>query len=245
MKVVVVNLARSVDRRQRVEKLLRDAGVAFDVFNAVDGRACNHPLFARVDQNLAEIRRGFLLNPGEIGCYASHFLLWQQAIAENCPLLVLEDDIDISADFAAVVRLVAAQIAARGLIRLSAHKARPYVPVARLDATYDLVRFPLGPHGTTGYAVSPAAARKLVAAADIWFEPVDCHLDRFWTHGVDCLALHPFPVRHASPEPEDSDIRAGIGRVRKSRRYRRLRALYRARDDVLRYLANQRYRWLG
>lgn len=240
MDIAVINLERSAERRARMLGLLAEAGVTARFFAAVDGRAGPHPLFDRVDQHAAEVRRGFRLNPGEIGCYASHYLLWQEAVATGRSVLILEDDIDIAPDFAAAVALVARHIDDAALIRLSAHKDRPFLPVADLDGRHRLVRFPLGPHGTTGYAVSPRGAAKLLGAADMWFEPVDCHLDRFWTHGVPCYALHPFPVTHASPEAEDSDIRAGLDKVRKSRRYRWRRFLYRARDDLLRYLSNLR-----
>lgn len=244
MRTVVVNLERSVDRRRSMEELLAREGVEGTFFPAVDGRGAAHPLFAHVDQHLAEVRRGFLLNPGEIGCFASHYLIWQMAVSQNEPILILEDDIAVSPGFAKVVDLVARHIDARGLIRLSAHKDRPFVFVAQLSETHDLVRFPLGPHGTTGYAVSPAAAARLLKTASVWFEPVDCHLDRFWTHGVPCFALHPFPVVHACPESDDSEIRSGLEEVRKSRRYRRVRSLFRKRDNILRYIYNLRYSWI-
>lgn len=243
MKIVVVNLERSVDRRRSMEELLAREGVKGAFFPAIDGRGADHPLFARVDQRLAEMRRGFQLNRGEIGCFASHYLLWEQAVSENEPVLILEDDIAVVPGFAEAVDLVERHVEARGLIRLSAHKDRPFAFVEALSETYNLVRFPLGPHGTTGYAVSPAAANKLLKAANVWFEPVDCHLDRFWTHGVSCFAIHPFPVVHACPESDNSEIRSGLGRAKKSRRYRRIRSFYRHRDNVLRRIANWRYKW--
>lgn len=245
MKTVVVNLERSVDRRRSMEELLVREGVEATFFPAVDGRGTRHPLFEHVDQRLAEVRRGFQLNPGEIGCFASHYLLWEQAVSNSEPVLILEDDIVVSSGFAEAVDLVERHIEARGLIRLSAHKDRPFVFVASLSETYNLVRFPLGPHGTTGYAVSPEAAAKLLKAASVWFEPVDCHLDRFWTHGVPCFAVHPFPVVHAFPDSDNSDIRSGLEKVQKSRRYRRIRSLYRKRDKFLRKIANLRYKLLG
>lgn len=33
---------------------------------------------------------------GELGCYASHYLMWQKCVEINEPIIILEDDIKIS-----------------------------------------------------------------------------------------------------------------------------------------------------
>ena len=243
--IVVINLARSIERRQTIETRLGSLGLPFRVFDAVDGREGEHPLFARYDERQAEIRRGFPLTRGELGCYASHYLVWQQCIDNDRPVLILEDDIDISDDFVAASRLTEQKLHTYGLIRLSAHKDRDYAVVEPCPDGYQIIRFKIGPHGGSAYALTPQAARRLLDTATTWFEPVDCHLDRFWTHGVGSYGLTPFPVTHVQWSPQQSEIWQGNTREKKSRRYRKLRALYRAKDDIGRFLYNLAYwgRW--
>lgn len=243
LEIVVVNLERSLERRQQMTALLTPLGLPFSFFQAVDGRAVCHPLFDRADQKLAEIRRGFTLNAGELGCFASHYLLWQRCVQENRPLLIFEDDVAINDGFPEAYRLASERIDRCGLIRFSGHKERAYTRQETIDDRWSIVRFFKGPHGTSCYAVSPKAAARLIAAASVWFEPVDCHLDRFWTHGVHSQAIFPYPVRHAADTEEQSEIWQGTKRAPKSRRFRRWRALYRARDDVGRFFANLPYSW--
>lgn len=245
--IVVVNLVRSTERKAMMMSLLDPLGLPYSFFEAVDGRAGPHPLFQRFDPHAAEVRRGFTLTPGELGCYASHYLLWERCVKENRPLLIFEDDVGINDNFLAAYQTAAKQIEKYGLIRFSGHKVRPWTTVETVGNGLDIVRLKIGPHGTSCYAISPKAAQRLIATAKIWFEPVDCHLDRFWTHGVECYGISPWPVTHLAETAAQSEIWQGAQREKKSRRFRKLRALYRARDDVGRFLANLRYvgRWKG
>ncbi|NTF08049.1 glycosyltransferase family 25 protein [Agrobacterium rubi] len=239
--IVVVNLARSTERKSAMIALLAPLGLSYSFFEAVDGRSSPHPLFQRFDPRIAEIRRGFTLTPGELGCYASHYLLWERCVRENRPLLIFEDDVGINDNFLAAYHAAADKIEDYGLIRFSGHKIRPWTLVESVSIDLDIIRLKIGPHGTSCYAVSPKAAKKLIAKADVWFEPVDCHLDRFWTHGVGCYGLSPWPVTHLAETAAQSEIWQGAAREKKSRRFRKLRALYRAGDDVGRFFANLRY----
>ena len=45
------------------------------------------------------------LTPNEIGCYLSHFRLYEKIVEENIDrAVILEDDVDVSADFPSVLR---------------------------------------------------------------------------------------------------------------------------------------------
>ncbi len=245
LEIVVVNLERSVERREDMVRLLEPLGLPYSFFDAVDGRKGRHSSFDHFDERLAEVRRGFILNAGELGCFASHYLLWERCVRENKPLLIFEDDVVLNDNFAQAYHFAARKIERYGLLRFSGHKRRQWATCERLNDAMRIVRFERGPHGTSCYAVSPKAASKLLAKAAIWFEPVDCHLDRFWTHGVGSYGISPLPVTHAAETPEQSEIWQGGQRAKKSRRFRRLRAIYRARDDIGRFLSNLPYagRW--
>lgn len=220
--------------------------VPYEFFDAVDGRAQQHPLFSRYNEQLALRHYGFEMAPGELGCYASHFLLWQGCAESGQPILVLEDDIEFAPHFKQAYEFAVQRIDKYGLLRFSGHKPRKYAVCERKD-DLDIVRFKRGPHGTSSYAISPAAAKKLIRTAEIWFEPVDVHLDRFWTHGVGSFGILPFPVTHLAMSAADSEIWEGTRRGSRSAEFRRQTRFIRMRETFGRFVSNIPYtgRWQG
>jgi glycosyl transferase family 25 len=205
LKVFVINLQDSVERRKRVSDRLNELHINFEVFPAIDGRKEPHPLFERYDaKRCGNYRRRAQMSGGELGCFASHFSLWSKCIELNEPILILEDDLIIADSVIEAIELVERNIETLGLLRLSGislHR-RPHKRVCKLGS-FDLVDHIRGPAGTQAYALAPEAARKLVDSAQTWFVPVDDYIDRYWGHGVDSLSLMPFPICLADM---DSDI---------------------------------------
>jgi len=69
LKVLLINLERSVSRRQTMETRLREIGLEYEILSAIDGRARFLELIKDVHE-LAFVRNvGRPLLPGEIGCY--------------------------------------------------------------------------------------------------------------------------------------------------------------------------------
>lgn len=243
--IVVVNLTRSHERRTAMRALLDPLGLPYRFFDAIDGRAKPHPLFSRFDPLKSEMRHGYILTPGELGCYASHYLLWEQSVAEDKPLLIFEDDVTLNDNFLSAYEVACDKIEKYGVIRFSRHKRRRWVRIESLSKGLDIIRLKIGPHGTSCYAVSPGAAKQLIETAKVWFEPVDCHLDRFWSHGIYCYNIAPPPVIHAAQTVEKSEIWGGTARDEPSSRFRFRRRVYRMYDKTLRFMCNIRYfgRW--
>lgn len=102
------------------------------------------------------------------------------------------------------------------------------------------MRYRKGPVGTQCYALSPAGAQALLRHADTWLEPVDRYIDRFWLHGIQSYALHPFAVR-LPPEELASDIEAARAATRNRVAQRR----HRWAGRLGRFRANLAYRLLG
>lgn len=245
LKIVVVNLARSSSRRAAMVEQLEPLGLAYEFFEAIDGKTQNHVLFNRFDARMAEIRRGYTLTAGELGCYASHFILWQRCVEQNCPLLIFEDDVAINDNFSSAYNGALEKIEQYGLLRFSGHKPRRWVHIEKVANDVSIVRLKIGPLGASCYAISPSAARMLLETADVWFEPIDCHLDRFWEHGIKPFGFAPWPVKHIAEAATLSEIWQGKPRGERSTKFMRLRALYRKRDDLVRFLANIKFvgRW--
>jgi len=202
--VYVINLASSRERRLKVCRRLEALGVSYEIFEAVDGRQAPHPLFDRYDDKRRKRYRRKPLSGGELGCGASHFLLWQKCADLNQPIVVMEDDVYVTNAFPAALDIAEGLINRLRYLRLagtSLHR-RPYRVVSNVGA-FDLVDHIRGPSGTLCYVLHPSAARALIAHAESWYLAVDDYMDRYWQHGVDCFSLMPFPVMVAD---NSSDI---------------------------------------
>jgi len=86
LKVFVISLQTSLDRRSRVTDMLKAIGLEFEFFDAVDGRSLDHKSYVAPDAP-------WELLPGEVGCYLSHLGVWRKVVNERVEVsLVLEDD---------------------------------------------------------------------------------------------------------------------------------------------------------
>ena len=100
MQIFVINMEKSKDRREYIEKHLSEFGINFDFFDAVDGRALSQEYIDSVfDKETAE-REWKPMNRGEIGCSLSHMAIYEKMIKENIPqAIIFEDDIVLKEDF--------------------------------------------------------------------------------------------------------------------------------------------------
>jgi len=98
MKIYVVNMARSTDRKQRISELLSGIGLEFEFFSAIDGRVSE---ITGYDNERRMKEKGHALTLGERGCFASHRALWKKCVSLQENMLILEDDIGLSDDFLA------------------------------------------------------------------------------------------------------------------------------------------------
>jgi len=203
LKIFVINLSSSVERLEKVTDQLASLELPFERFDAVDGRRSPHPLFARYDDQLRRRYRRTPMSPGELGCFASHFLLWQRCVEMGEPIVVLEDDVVIDPCFPQALRWAERIVNDFPYLRLAGTSLRksPYAPVGTLGP-FKLVDHLRGPTGTLCYVIHPRAAQKMLNASKRWCLAVDDHLDRYWQHGVDCFSLMPFPVKVGS-NPSD------------------------------------------
>jgi glycosyl transferase family 25 len=195
LKTFVINLAGSEERWETTSKRLTELKVPFERFEAVDGRVLPHPLFERHDDKLRQKYRGRALSGGELGCFTSHFLLWQRCVELNEPIVVMEDDVVINESFKEAIDIAGLHIDDLRYLRLAGTylKRHPYKKVKTIGV-FDLNDHIKGPSGALCYVVNPSAAKAFLAQADSWFLAVDDYMDHYWWHSVDCFSLMPFPI---------------------------------------------------
>ena len=96
--IFMVNLERRPDRYERMKYNFDQLGIDYKWVPAMDGRKITEELLAEAGIKMlpefSEPYHGRALTYGEIGCFLSHYRLWQQIVEEELDLvLIFEDDI--------------------------------------------------------------------------------------------------------------------------------------------------------
>lgn len=192
--VFLINLDRDPDRLAYMGAALEKLGLEFTRIPAVLGLAMPEwvkPYFLDSAGAIAS-----KLRVGEVGCYASHLVVARRMVDEAIPAaLVFEDDLELPADFAALIAETL-RLAPAGwdIIRLSNPPKAPYVPVADLPGGRDLALYARVPNNTGASLLSLSGARKLLRPGPRDLQ-IDEHLRRPWDLGMETYGIVPAPIR--------------------------------------------------
>lgn len=193
MKIIVISLKRSIERRKRIEKQLTDQGLPFEFFDAIDASEKEFLHSDRANNKVTYKRKGYYLLTSEIACFSSHFEIWKKCIFLNEPMIILEDNVDINSDFHHMIKPLADLMKKYNYIKLSATYKSNFklIDNPTLPEPYKLVKYFKPTCGTTAYIISPDAAQKLLTNAEQFLEPVDNYIDKPWNHGVKYVNIFP------------------------------------------------------
>ncbi|MCW8845725.1 MAG: glycosyltransferase family 25 protein [Gammaproteobacteria bacterium] len=239
MKILVISLPESAERRQSATGKLTTLGLSFEFIDGINGSTSRDPLLKRYREREFILNYGRPALPGELGCYASHYLAWQRCIELGEPVLVLEDDFKPLENFMDALALCEQHINAQGYIRLETTGDKPASTVFTQDG-FTLVKFLKAPQGALCYAISPSVARIFVARSQTFDYPVDVFVRNFWYHKVPLFGLKPYSAT-ASKIAVKSYIGSRRGHYPKSlgtrlhRSARKLKALLKTGIENLRY----------
>ena len=236
--IIVISLKRATERRLSIERQFCELNLPFRFFDAIDGKQ-GHELFAHYDANKARRIGEIPLTPGHLGCYASHFIVWQHCIDLGKPIVVLEDDAMIfSGPFLNFIAQASDLPQEIECVRLFKNKSRNKKSwqVFEQDGLA-IAKFLRGHKSATGYYLTPSAAQKFLKYGERWAEPVDIEMDQFWANGVECYGVLDPCLTH-NPEFE-SAIDSGIDTSQARRGLVRLRwRWYLLKGKVTRELHN-------
>ena len=229
LQTIVISLLRSPQRREKVEAELSKTNLIWSFLDAVDGSQLkSHPQ----EYQSRKVKRllGFDLTQNEIGCFLSHKQAWQRCLASNQTTLIFEDDFILLPHFKKTVQVLLSEFQDWQLIRLQSLANSSHV-VIRNMGDISIVKNLSDEVGATAYMLKPEAARILIDHAKDIYEPLDHFLEHRKKHGVQMLAVKPYPVdisKAPSTISDRPDVRKPIKGLRK-----KIRSLNRVLDRML------------
>ncbi|XP_033643048.1 procollagen galactosyltransferase 1-like [Asterias rubens] len=227
--IYMINLKRRPERRQRIVLSLEELGIDFKIVDAVDGRALT-------DDDLKELGVDMLpgyrdpyhervLTRGEIGCFLSHYFIWQEMVTEGFDkILIFEDDVRFKESFVPKIKALLQEINVNHLDWELLYIGRKIMEVdyeSYLDGFQHVVK-PSYTYWTLSYMLSLSGAQKLLAQKPLGkMIPVDEYLpimfdvhpetdwaDRFYPRNLKAYSVNPLlvePTHYTGAENYVSD----------------------------------------
>lgn len=195
--IFVINLEKSENRKIFMDKQLSKLSNNVVFFPAINGKDNpNFYLFKKYNEKKRFYRKGNLMNLSQLGCFASHYLLWEKCIELNRGIIILEDDAIIRQNFSEIYQFTSSKENIFEFFWLS-----PPAPVRRYQKGKEIYTIPntnnkislyfKGWANATGYFITPKAAQKLLDYCEEWIYDLDISMDRYWENKLHFLAITP------------------------------------------------------
>jgi glycosyl transferase family 25 len=206
VKIFVISLDRAVERRDHMNQLCQKLGLQVTFVSGVDGRTLTAEQRNRYSPALARRIYGCEMTDSEIGCYLSHYGVYERMTREAIDTaLIIEDDISCVDDLKRIVeQLAPLRAGAWQVVRLQSTKrsvSDPATPRAFGESVgkvgdRDLCRLQNGILGGCAYMIRRPAAEAMLRYGRKIFMPIDQALDRYWENGIVPFVVRPLPVWH-------------------------------------------------
>lgn len=194
MRIVVISLERSQDRRKKVAEQLDKLALPWSFIDATDGSKILYPV-KEYNPILAERLLGYRLTNSEIGCFLSHREAWKKVLECNEAILVLEDDFIIGKSFMDAFIFANSQKELWEVCRFQGLTDQPYKVVKSSEIKeINLVKILKDPLGSAAYIASPVGAKKLLKHSEQIVAALDHYLENTIKHKVNLLAIYPYPI---------------------------------------------------
>lgn len=192
IQILVISLKHSTARQEKVAREMARTDLPWRFLDAVDGSKLD---MGTVPYHAAKVQRllGFEMTPKEVGCYMSHMKAWQACVDQNLPTLVFEDDFVVEPHLEKTLQTLLSEHKQWDIVRLQA-LCDSADELVRDFGEYRLVRNGSDPLGATAYLVNPASAQQLLACSSEIFEPLDHYIEHPEKHGLNMLAIKPYPI---------------------------------------------------
>jgi len=234
--IYLVNLKRRPDRLKRMQACFEELGIAYKLIDAVDGKMLTKGYLEALDikqcANYRDPYSGRDMTYGEIGCFMSHYKIWEDVVQNNHKkVIVFEDDIRFEMYFKISLSNLMVELSNAGvdnwdLIYLGRKRLRKNLEPS-VKGTQNLV-WPSYSYWTLSYILSNSGAQKLLNQRPLnrlvpvdEYLPImfDRHPDEEWKKNFtprDLVALSADPLlcypthytgeKNYISDTEDSDV---------------------------------------
>ncbi|WP_085906423.1 glycosyltransferase family 25 protein [Kiloniella majae] len=205
--IFIINLERSAERRNKIEKKFSAIGLNYEFHKAFDGRELDWKSLPNYAHSYRLKEFGKDMTPNEIGCYLSHFTLFERILNEGLEMaLIIEDDVNITEELPTVLENIKNVKTPWDMIRLASSRDRKFEILEPVTEITNLVKLKGNACGAVGYILNQSGAKKLHSYCKTIIHPVDIAMDRVWENKLQIRAVFPFPILH--DDNVQSDIRS-------------------------------------
>ncbi|KAI4587628.1 hypothetical protein R6Z07F_003779 [Ovis aries] len=169
--VFVISLARRPNRRERMLTSLWEMEVSGRVVDAVDGRMLNSSVMRTLGVELLpgyqDPYSGRTLTKGEVGCFLSHYSIWEEVVTRGlAQVVVFEDDVRFESNFKGRLEQLMEEVEAEKLPWDLIYLGRKQVNPEEEAVVEGLPHLVVAGYSywTLAYVLSLAGARKLLAS---------------------------------------------------------------------------------
>lgn len=187
MNIYLINLDRDVERMQHMAEQLQRLGLDYTRVAAVEGRLLSDDWYADFCQ---KIQRTDWPKGGQLGCFLSHFAVWEQIANQQAEYaLVLEDDVHLASDLSALVKHPTWIPADTDIVRLEVSTNKLLLATPAIHVFSDMQRSLNQLLSTAwcagAYVMSKRCAQRLIQSDPRQFQSVDAFL---FSHEDSALA---------------------------------------------------------
>uniref|UniRef100_A0A8V1AAQ8 procollagen galactosyltransferase n=1 Tax=Gallus gallus TaxID=9031 RepID=A0A8V1AAQ8_CHICK len=233
--VFMINLKRRADRRERMLRTLHEQEIACKVVEAVDGKAMNssevEALGIKMLPGYKDPYHGRPLTKGELGCFLSHYRVWEEIVERGLgKSVVFEDDLRFEIFFKRRLMNLMYDLEEEGLgwdlIYIGRKRMQVEQPERSVPHVRNLVEADYS-YWTLAYVVSLQGARKLLAAQPlskmlpvdeflpIMFNkhPVSDYMKHFKTRNLLAFSVEPllvYPTHYTGDDGYISDTETSV-----------------------------------
>lgn len=206
MRIVLINLERAAERRERMAREFGALGLRYEIKEAIDGRSLSAEHLAQVDR---QARRRLGLYPqanGSIANWLTQREVMRDLVANGPEMTaIFEDDARLTPDLPELLATLEQQRFAFDVVVLQRrHPQRPFIPEVPLTDRHTAGRVRYSDSGSEGYVITRAAARHFLEDTPKMVLAIDQALSRFWHSGLNVFYVDPPVVHHAGVD--DSQI---------------------------------------
>lgn len=208
--IYVINMDTSVERWATTHARLQEIGLEAERFPATVGKLLGEQELSQwydKKRNASDHHRPQTL--GEIGCYISHYRVWQKVVDDQIPFcIVLEDDIIISQQLKTIINCLY-KLQNWDVIKLADERNYPFIDTVTINDELTIGNYLKMPNNGMAYAVSLNGAKKLLARKP-FFRPVDVDMQFHSELKLQVMGIKPYPVsENKSFQSEIANMNAG------------------------------------